>query len=511
MQLVSQNYWWRGMGQDIAAVLTSCVQCQRSEKTFARQVALKPIKVRRLNERQSADLVGPLPKSEPLGNRYILSVVEHASRHVFAYPLLDATGPRIAACLAHLWSTGPGAPEVLQTDRGSYWTSAAVQAVLKRHAVRHKESSAYHPQTNGAVERWQQSMVNSLRRACSGKHATLWEAFLAEVVLAYNSTKQTSTKLEPARVLFGYLPRLPTYAEPTQQEARALADNNPASRSPSPDLDPTESDIEARQAAQATHVETALTNLAQAQERQAREYAAKHGQPKLPTLTPGTQVLCAAHQRKHKLQDRSKGPFMFVKYAGPGRRVCLLRDRLGREWTENAEFVRPLLRSGATASRRTGQNQNVTQASPEEKPEAENSTRDGTTPAPSISAPPSQPATEGQPALLPSSPACIDLTGEDDAAPNLQEAAATAWAQPGPLRRSRRPPKPRALSPDPPDPWTQAANRIPRPPQPKRRRAQAQAAAAAHPETGRKRTSKTTCTTTAPPSKKRCRGGKCAK
>lgn len=492
MQLVSQNYWWRGMGQDIAAVLTNCVHCQRSEKTFARQDALKPIKVRRLNERQYADLVGPLPRSAPLGNRYILLVVEHASRHVFAYPLLDATGPRIAACLVHLWSTRPGAPELLQTDRGSYWTSASVQAVLKRNAVQHKESSAHHPQTNGAVERWQQSMVAGLRCACSGNHPTLWEAFLAETVLAYNSTKQSSTKLEPARVLFGYLPRLPAYTAPTQQEARALATNNRESPSPSPEVEAIESDIEARQAIQAAHVETALTNLAQAQERQAKEYATKHGQTKPPTLVPGTQVLCAAHKRKHKLQDRSVGPFVFVKYKGPGKRVCMLRDRLGRKWTESAEFVRPYFRRGPTASWHIGQDQaRAEPTSPGAEPTPVPSTAADSNPGGSTP-PASAPAAEDQPEWVQSSPEYIDMTGEDDATTTPPPATTATQQQPGLLRRSRRPPKPRALSPDPPDPWTQAASRIPRPPWLKRRPAKTQAAhaAAAQLATKRKRTSK---------------------
>ena len=60
-----------------------------------------------------------------------------------------------------------------------------VNAVLfQMTGTKHRISTAYHPQTNGLVERYNQTLQRSLIKLCNDKHND-WDDLLDPVLFAY--------------------------------------------------------------------------------------------------------------------------------------------------------------------------------------------------------------------------------------------------------------------------------------------------------------------------------------
>ena len=67
--------------------------------------------------------------------------------------------------------------------------------------IRHKIASAYHPQCNGLVERYNQTIQRSLIKLVSEKQNN-WDMFLDGVLFAYRTSVHKSTAVTPFELMF---------------------------------------------------------------------------------------------------------------------------------------------------------------------------------------------------------------------------------------------------------------------------------------------------------------------
>lgn len=98
-----------------------------------------------------ADCVGPLPRSRS-GAQYLLTVMCQSTRYPPAYPLRTLTAKSVVRALSQFISIF-GIPKIIQTDQGSNFSSHLFAQVLKQLRIKHNQSSAYHAQSQGALER----------------------------------------------------------------------------------------------------------------------------------------------------------------------------------------------------------------------------------------------------------------------------------------------------------------------------------------------------------------------
>lgn len=96
-----------------------------------------------------------------------------------------------------------GLPRVVQTDQGSNFTSKAFTQALVELGVKHQLSSAYHPESQGALERFHQTLKSMLRSYCiaNGKD---WAEGLPYLMFAAREAEQESLGFSPADLVFGH-------------------------------------------------------------------------------------------------------------------------------------------------------------------------------------------------------------------------------------------------------------------------------------------------------------------
>jgi hypothetical protein len=101
-----------------------------------------------------------------------------------------------------------GIPRTIVSDRGAsfvarFWEQ--LQESLGTHVIR---SSAYHPQTDGQIERVNQILEDMLR-ACVLHYGKDWDKCLSLAEFSYNNNYQSSLKMAPFEALYGRRCRTP--------------------------------------------------------------------------------------------------------------------------------------------------------------------------------------------------------------------------------------------------------------------------------------------------------------
>ncbi|XP_076057166.1 uncharacterized protein LOC143034680 [Oratosquilla oratoria] len=153
------EFYWPGMKKDVAEFVKNCHPCQ---------IVGKP------NE-----TIPPYPLQ----------------------PIKNISAKTVANTLTNLFTTF-GIPEEIQSDRGSNFTSVLFAEVLKLLGIKQTLSTAYHPQSQGALERFHQTMKSMIRKFCCEEDRD-WDEGLQFLLFAIRETPSESLGVSPFELLFG--------------------------------------------------------------------------------------------------------------------------------------------------------------------------------------------------------------------------------------------------------------------------------------------------------------------
>ena len=93
-------------------------------------------------------------------------ICDYATRYPEAIPILSIEAETIAEELMTFFSR-VGVPQEILTDQGSNFTSRLLREVYRLLHVSPIRTSPYHPQTDGLVERFNQTLKSMLRKAAT--------------------------------------------------------------------------------------------------------------------------------------------------------------------------------------------------------------------------------------------------------------------------------------------------------------------------------------------------------
>ncbi|XP_066973197.1 uncharacterized protein [Macrobrachium rosenbergii] len=192
-----EDYYWPGMKADVKRNIESCLPCQVTGKPNQKipSAPLVPITVPNSPfEKVIVDYVGPLPKTKKQ-NEYILTVLCPTTRFLLAIPIKNISAKTIIANLFKIFTVF-GFPKELQCDQGTNFTSDLFKQTLKQFNISHIFASAYHPQTNGALERVHQTIKSLLRKyMCETRRD--WDEDLSLLMYVLGSTPNESSGISP--------------------------------------------------------------------------------------------------------------------------------------------------------------------------------------------------------------------------------------------------------------------------------------------------------------------------
>jgi hypothetical protein len=142
------------------------------------------------------------------GMKYILTCQDKLSKYFIAMHLKSQTAEEVANAFVKNIILIYGIPSEVVTDQGTNFMSDVFKRICKLFKIEKICTTAYHPESNGALERTHKTLTSYLRCFCDSKVNNLDE-WLPIASFTYNTTPHSITKYTPYEILFGRVANLP--------------------------------------------------------------------------------------------------------------------------------------------------------------------------------------------------------------------------------------------------------------------------------------------------------------
>ena len=212
------------MRADVRRYCRGCLPCasrKGTRRTF--KPPLQPIPVGGPFHRVAVDVLQLPPTVN--GNRYIVVFMDYLTKWPEAFAIPDQKAETIAHLFVENIVCRHGIPEQLLSDRGTNFLSNIIQGVCQVLGVKKINTSGYHPQTDGLVERFHSTLIEMIAK-CSQTRTCDWDTQLPYLLFAYRTSAQESTKESPFFLLYGRDPRVPTSTVLSSQRSAYVVDTD---------------------------------------------------------------------------------------------------------------------------------------------------------------------------------------------------------------------------------------------------------------------------------------------
>ena len=192
---IMARFYWPGIYADVQRWCASCRECQLSNPPAIPKAPLRPLPLMEIPfERIAMDIVGPLDRSSR-GYRFVLVIVDYATRYPEAVPLRSISAKSVAQALFQLISR-VGIPKEILTDQGTAFMSRTLRELYRYLGITSIRTSVYHPQTDGLVERFNKTLKSMLRKFVT-EDSRNWDKWLDPLLFAVREVPQASTGFSP--------------------------------------------------------------------------------------------------------------------------------------------------------------------------------------------------------------------------------------------------------------------------------------------------------------------------
>ena len=301
---LKNTFHWYKMSQESQCYVASCSACSASKKATVRaKGSLGSYHVGAPMERVHIDILGPLQVSRR-GNRYILMIVDQFTKWVECIPLPVQSAEMIAKAVVDQVLSRFGCPIEIHTDQGRNFDSVLFKQLCDLLEINKTRTTPYRPCSNGQVERFNRTLLQTLRCYVRDKPDT-WDEHLSQLAGSLRSTVNRQTGFTPNQMMLGR-----EVVHPIELML-GTSEMNLTPTQPAPYVQ------ELRETLEKTH-NLARSSLQSAQVRQKRDYdvklsITKYGQGDLVyKIDSATKVGVSS-----KLRPVWKGPYLVTKVITP--------------------------------------------------------------------------------------------------------------------------------------------------------------------------------------------------
>ena len=201
------------------AYIPACAECQRNKSKVTKPIGpLHPLPIPDQRcDSVAIDFIGPLPLEN--GFDSIVTFTDRLGSDIRIIPTSTSlTAEHLARLFFKEWYCENGLPLDIVSDRDKLFVSRFWKALHKLAGIKLKLSSAYHPQSDGASERTNKTIIQCIRFAVE-RDQRGWVQALPKVRFDIMNTVNASTGFTPFQLRFGKSARmLPPIVPPIEGE-----------------------------------------------------------------------------------------------------------------------------------------------------------------------------------------------------------------------------------------------------------------------------------------------------
>lgn len=203
-----KEFYWYNMKKTIAQLVKSCEYCKLNKhQKHTKEKYIKTTTPYQPFEIISVDTVGPFNKSHR-NNRYAVTIQCDLSKYIVVIPIQNKEAHTIAKAIVENFMLIFGTNiKAIRTDMGTEYKNTLFENINKYLNITHITSTAYHPETIGALERSHKSLNEFLRIFCNETKED-WDKWVHYFSYAYNTTPHIAHNYAPFELVFGRVEKI---------------------------------------------------------------------------------------------------------------------------------------------------------------------------------------------------------------------------------------------------------------------------------------------------------------
>jgi hypothetical protein len=179
---------WPGMKQELEEYIRNCETCQKNKITLNK--TKMPLQITTTPDvvwvKCALDIVGPLTPTLD-GNKYLLTFQDELSKYTVAIPIQQQDAETADKAFVDEIVLKFGIPQTILTDQGSNFLSELFTNTCKLLKIKKIKTTAYHPETNDALEITHRVLVEYLRCFIL-EDQTNWDKWISYATFVFNMT-----------------------------------------------------------------------------------------------------------------------------------------------------------------------------------------------------------------------------------------------------------------------------------------------------------------------------------
>ncbi|KAL7634312.1 UNVERIFIED_CONTAM: hypothetical protein RMT77_014689 [Armadillidium vulgare] len=200
LELLYRHFWHPRVNQIVSDIVRCCPTCQKF-KTHSTNVVPPTLKIMAKSpfDLMAMDLLQfPITRS---GNKYAVVLIDHFTKWACVVPIQNKQSDTVARVFKkNMLPFLLKIPNRLLTDNGTEFVSANFQQILSEFNIQHIRTTPLHPASNGVCERFNRSLIQSLKCLVLD-HEKDWDEELPASNSIYNHTYHSSLKTSPTKFI----------------------------------------------------------------------------------------------------------------------------------------------------------------------------------------------------------------------------------------------------------------------------------------------------------------------